>query len=262
MTKRRSPGDQEASGASRAPTLAGALPALGRDTTVAVSLALLIVAYGNLISLPPDSVRTGLDSPFFAGSLALLALLVVWAVRIEGMTLSTLGITPANAGKSALVGATLGAIVILPVVLYFVFPVGLADGIGHEDIEEETWGGFLLWAFVNQPLGTALFEEVLFRGVLLAKMTVAWGQRQALIASSVTFALWHLVINFRTIQNSDVASPAVLAALAQVISLFGVFLGGLFLGLLRQRTHNLAASVTFHWLVVTAMCGTLFLASR
>jgi hypothetical protein len=38
--------------------------------------------------------------------------------------------------------------------------------------------------------------------------------------------------------------------------------GGLFVGLLRQRTANLAGCVVFHWLVVTAMWGTLFLMSR
>ena len=56
--------------------------------------------------------------------------------------------------------------------------------------------------------------------------------------------------------------PPVLAALAQIASLFGLFVGGLFLGLLRQRTGNLAGCMVFHWLVVTAMWGTLFLMSR
>jgi membrane protease YdiL (CAAX protease family) len=255
-------GDQEASTGVRTPVLARAIPVIGRDAAVAVALALLIIAYGNLISLPPDGVRTGFDWVFTPGSLAFLALLVLWAVRIEGMALPTLGITSANAGRSALVGAVLGTVVILPVVLYFVFPLGLSDGIDPEEAREETWGGFLAWAFVHQPVGTAFFEEVLFRGVLLAKMTVAWGQRQALVASSLTFALWHLVINFRTIQGTEVASPAGLAALAQIVSLVGLFAGGLFLGLLRQRTGNLASCIVFHWLVVTAMWGTLFLMSR
>jgi membrane protease YdiL (CAAX protease family) len=245
----------------RPAALAGALPVIRRDTAVAAALALLIILYGNLLSLRPEDIGTALDWALTLGSLALLALVALWAVRVERLPLSALGITRANVGRSALVGVALGAIVILPVVLYFLFPVGLENGIGHEQAEEQTWGAFLLWALVSQPLGTAFFEEVLFRGVLLAKMTVAWGQRQALVASSLTFALWHLVINFRTIQDTDVASPAALAALAQIASLFGVFVGGLFLGLLRQRTGNLAGCVVFHWLVVTAMWGTLFLTS-
>ena len=255
-------GDQEARAAVRPPVLARALPAVGRETAVAVALALLIIAYGNLFSLRPADIGTALDWALTLGSLTFLALLILWAVRSEEMPLPTLGIISANAGRSALVGAALGVVVILPVVLYFIFPLGLEDGIGHEHAEKQTWGGFLLWALASQPVGTVFFEEVLFRGVLLAKMTVAWGQRQALVASSLTFAFWHLVINFRTIQDSDVASPAVLAALAQIASLFGLFVGGLFLGLLRQRTGNLAGCMVFHWLVVTAMWGTLFLISR
>jgi membrane protease YdiL (CAAX protease family) len=255
-------GDQETSSGVRPPALARAAPLIGRDAAIAAILALLIIAYGNLVSLPPDGIRTGFDWAFIPGSLAVLGLLVLWAVKIEGMPLPTLGITSANAGRSALVGATLGAVVILPVVLYFAFPLGLSNGIDPEEVKEETWGGFLSWALVRQPLGTSFFEEVLFRGVLLAKMTVAWGQRQALVASSLTFALWHLVINFRTIQGTEVASPAALAALAQIVSLVGLSAGGLVLGLLRQRTGNLASCVVFHWLVVTAMWGTLFLMSR
>jgi membrane protease YdiL (CAAX protease family) len=255
-------GDEEASARVRLPILARGVSVIRRETAVAVALALLIIAYGNLFSLRPDHIRTAYDWAFILGSLIFLGLLVLWAVRIEGMPLVALGLTSANAGRSALMGAALGAVIILPVVLYFIFPLGLEDGIGYEDLEEETWLGFSLWALVNQPVGTSFFEEVLFRGVLLAKMTVAWGQRQALVASSLTFALWHLVINFRTIQDTEVASPAALAALAQTASLFGLFVGGLFLGLLRQRTGNLAGCIVFHWLVVTAMSGTLFLMSR
>jgi membrane protease YdiL (CAAX protease family) len=255
-------GDHEARPGVRPPALARAIPLIRRDAAIAAILALLIITYGNLVSLPPDGIRTGFDWAFIPSSLAVLGLLVLWAVRIEGMPLPTLGITSVNAGRSALVGAALGAVVILPVVLYFAFPLGLSNGIDPEEVREETWGGFLSWALVRQPLGTSFFEEVLFRGVLLTKMTVAWGQRQALVASSLTFALWHLVINFHTIQGTEVASPAALAALAQLVSLAGLFLGGLFLGLLRQRTGNLAGCVVFHWLVVTTMWGTLFLVSR
>lgn len=262
MTLQPPIGDEEVNIAVRPPVLARALPVIRRETAIALALALLIIAYGNLLSLRPDHIRIAFDWAFILGGLAFLGLLILWAVRNERMPLPALGITSANAGQSALVGTALGVVVVLPVVLYFLFPLGLSDGIGYEDAEEQTWAGFLLWGLLNQPAGTAFFEEVLFRGVLLAKMTVAWGQRQALVASSLTFALWHLVINFRTIQDTDVASPAALAVLAQIVSLFGLFVGGLFLGLLRQRTGNLAGCIVFHWLVVTAMWGTLFLMSR
>jgi membrane protease YdiL (CAAX protease family) len=247
---------------ARPSPLARALPILSRDAAGALALAGLVIVYGNIVSLRPDGWREDYGWAFIAGSLTFLAVLTVWLVRSNGLSLADVGLTRANAGRSALAGAGLAAAIILPVVIYFTFPIGLEDGIDYQDMEEQTWGGFLLWAAVKEPLGTAFFEEALFRGVLLAKMTLAWGARRALLASSLTFALWHLVISYRTIQDTSVAEPAALAVLAFVASLLGVFVGGLFLGLLRQRTGNLAGCFAFHWLTVIAMSGTLFLQSH
>ena len=253
-----------ASVATRPFPLARPVPGLSRHAAAALALAALIIAYGNVVSLRPDAWREDYGWALFAGSLAFVALLLAWLVlrRVGGLSLKDVGLTRTNAGRSALVGAALAAAIILPVVVYFAFPIGVEGGIGYQDMEQKTWGGFLLWAGVKEPLGTAFFEEALFRGVLLAKMTQAWGARWALGASSLTFALWHLVISYRTIQDTNAAEPALLASLAVVASLLGVFVGGLFLGLLRQRTGNLAGCVAFHWLAVIAMSGTLFLQSR
>jgi membrane protease YdiL (CAAX protease family) len=252
----------QAAAVTRPFPLGRAAPTLSRDAAGALALAALIVAYGNTVSLRPDGWREDYGWAFIAGSVTFVALLLVWLVRSSGVSLADVGLTWNNAGRSALVGAGLASAIILPVVAYFAFPIGVEDGIEYQDMEEKTWGGFLLWAGVKEPLGTAFFEEALFRGVLLAKMTLAWGARWALGASSLTFALWHLVISYRTIQDTNASEPALLAVLAVVASLLGVFIGGLFLGLLRQRTGNLAGCVAFHWLAVIAMSGTLFLQSR
>ena len=252
----------QAGAVTRPLALGQAIPILSRHAVGALALAALIIAYGNIVSLRPDAWREDYGWAFIAGSLTFVALLLVWLTRSSGISLADIGFTRANAGRSALVGAGLAAAIILPVVIYLAFPIGVEGGIGYQDMEQKTWDGFLLWAGVKEPLGTAFFEEALFRGVLLAKMTLAWGARWALGASALTFALWHLVVSYRTIQDTNAAEPALLASLASVASLLGVFVGGLFLGLLRQRTGNLAGCVAFHWLTVIAMSGTLFLQSR
>jgi membrane protease YdiL (CAAX protease family) len=253
---------RETGALARPAALMRLVPTVGCDAVGALGLAGLVIAYGNIVSLRPDAWREDYGWAFIAGSLTLVMLLVVWLLRSSGLPLRDIGLTWVNAGRSALVGAGFAAVIILPVVIYFAFPTGLGGRIDYQDMEEKTWGGFLLWAGVKEPLGTAFFEEALFRGVLLAKMTLAWGARWALGCSSLTFALWHVVISYRTIQDTSVAEPALLAALALVASLLGVLVGGLFLGLLRQRTGNLAGCVAFHWLTVVAMSGTLFLTSR
>ncbi len=73
---------------------------------------------------------------------------------------------------------------------------------------------------------------------------------------------WHVVINYRTIQETNVGDDPVLAGLAQVGQLAGLLVGGLFLSFLRQRTGNLSGPIVFHWLIVVAMTATLFALSR
>ncbi len=48
-------------------------------------------------------------------------------------------------------------------------------------------------AAVRAPLGTAIFEEIAFRGVLLAMLARRFGSAWAIAGSSVAFGLWHVV---------------------------------------------------------------------
>lgn len=47
-------------------------------------------------------------------------------------------------------------------------------------------------AAIRVPLGTALAEEVLFRGVLLGLFLAVWDPWPAILASSAAFGLWHV----------------------------------------------------------------------
>lgn len=54
-------------------------------------------------------------------------------------------------------------------------------------------GKFLYHAFLRIPVGTALMEEVAFRGVLLAAMIGVWGTVWGVAVSSVLFGFWHVL---------------------------------------------------------------------
>ena len=51
--------------------------------------------------------------------------------------------------------------------------------------------GLLHRALVGIAIGTALFEEWVFRGVLYAAWLQARGPTEALLVSSAVFGLWH-----------------------------------------------------------------------
>jgi membrane protease YdiL (CAAX protease family) len=244
--------------ASQASGLVGS-PARRRELTAALAFGAFLLVYGNGLSALPDSLRGPFEWMFFLANVTLLPLALAWATRVEGLSFASLGLTRGNALASAGAGAALAALVSIPVVLYFIFPVGVAEGsIDYEEVEDLSMGSFLLWAFFRQPIGTAIFEEVVFRGVLQALMTRAFATGRGILATAATFALWHVVINYRTIQDANIGDSPLLSLLAQVASLGGLLLGGLFLSLLRHRTRNLLGPIVFHWLIAVAMNGTLF----
>jgi membrane protease YdiL (CAAX protease family) len=97
-------------------------------------------------------------------------------------------------------------------------------------------------------VGTALLEEVAFRGVLLAMLTrrlgVAWG----IAGSSLGFGLWHVVPSMDLATANAAVGSVVggLAAWAPVIGMVAAGLAGGFLCLLRIRYDHLVAPLAVH----------------
>ena len=235
-----------------------------RPSRQAIALLLLagaLVLLGNGFSALPKDLQE--HWAVYPGKAFFLATLLLWLSRMEGLGLERLGLTGHRLFRSAGIGAGLAALVSVPVVLYFLFPIGVAGGsIDYQAMEEETVASFLVWALFQQPLGTAVFEEVLFRGGLQALAVRAFDTGRGIGATAATFMLWHIVINYRTVQETNVGDDALLAGLAQVGSAAGLLVGGLFLSVLRWRTDNLVGAIAFHWLTVVAMSYTLFALSR
>jgi membrane protease YdiL (CAAX protease family) len=110
----------------------------------------------------------------------------------------------------------------------------------------------MLTAFVLIPVGTVLFEEVAFRGVLWGLLRRARGTWTATIVSSVLFGLWHIFPSLGlAADNQAVGSTVGSSASGQAVSVLGVVL---FTGLsgavfceLRRRSRSLLASAGLHW---------------
>ena len=114
---------------------------------------------------------------------------------------------------------------------------------------EEFGAGTLIGLFIAMVLGTALFEDGLFRGYVLPQIQFALGDRiageraralTALALCAVIFALWHLPT---ILLNREVSAGAVAGALAYMA------LGGIMLGLLYLRTGRLELAIAGHALV-------------
>ena len=163
------------------------------------------------------------------------------------------GLTRAQWGLGRVTGRAARAAVALVVLTATVMLVGTrVPGVDSAFVDERvsgfTAGQVAFAALVRAPVGTALLEELAFRGVLLAMLTRRWGTIGAVIGSSAAFGLWHLVpalglaadnAAIGTVLGSQPATAAVAAVAA-------AGLAGAFLCWLRIRYDHLVAPLAVH----------------
>ena len=110
--------------------------------------------------------------------------------RRLGLEPDELGSSPQRVRRGLAVGAAAGAVVaggvaVAAVVAPDLFRDPRAEGLSAADVWRET--------AVRIPIGTALFEEALFRGLLMAWLTKHYGARRGLLWSSALFGIWHVL---------------------------------------------------------------------
>ena len=218
-----------------------------RPALVASAVLLL---YNNLVSLVPLETRQ--DFLLYSNlSLTAIALLAAYALDLRP---SDLGLTPRAVARSSLWGLAIGLVLALPPVAFIVLsPFVTGETVQAGDINDLSPGEMALRMAVRIPIGTALTEELVFRGVLFALWQKAAGLGGAVMGTSAVFALWHLVITFGSVADSEVVEGPALIVLGYVGSLLALFIGGLFFALLRWRTGSVAGPFFVHWLTVALM---------
>lgn len=104
------------------------------------------------------------------------------------------------------------------------------------------------------PLGTALLEEVLFRGVLLGMLYVHYGTFQAIVCSSLVFGLWHIFPTVADIEQNEAAAQMVSGSRTRrwgsvALVVFSTTLAGIFFSVVRLWAGSLLAPWLIHWTI-------------
>jgi membrane protease YdiL (CAAX protease family) len=124
-------------------------------------------------------------------------------------------------------------------------------GIGTLEMLYET--------LVRIPLGTALAEEVAFRGVLLGMLLLWVTPRAAVVVSSILFGLWHVLPAVDAIESNpaaDIVSGGVGSVLEVAAQVVATGLAGIVFAQLRARSGSILAPALTHW----ALNGTAYAA--
>jgi len=104
-------------------------------------------------------------------------------------------------------------------------------------------------ALVRIPIGTAFYEEMLFRGVLFGMFARKWAPLWAGLASSALFGLWHILPTIDTLDTNpagdvfDGLVGVIIAAFAAVAATAVVGVGFLWL---RLRANSTVAPILAH----------------
>jgi uncharacterized protein len=209
-----------------------------RRTRLAIGMAGLLAVWNNLVHLHPVVGGVG----YIPVNLALTVGLLV-AGHAAGLDRAALGLARRRLGPSLLAGAAVVGVVALGLAIALLVPA-LRPLLEDGRFADRSTAGITWHALVRVPFGTALLEEVAFRGVLLGLLATLVGTRRAVVLSSLLFGLWHV----RPAWGMAVANGADLGVgLASVAgSVVVTAIAGVAFCWLRLRTGHLAAPVVAH----------------
>jgi membrane protease YdiL (CAAX protease family) len=164
------------------------------------------------------------------------ALVVVGVGRWCGLSNFEMGVRRADVGKGAIVG--LAAAVVVTVVLGMVLAIPLLEVDDITDASDATrWYRTL----VRIPLGTVVFEELLFRSLLFGVVQRLHDARLAVVTTSVLFGFWHVVPAW---ESADGGVPRVVGTV--VVTVVVTTAAGIAFALLRHYSSSVVGPIMAH----------------
>lgn len=206
---------------------------------VALGLSAALLAYSGTVHLIP-----GFNALYVPLSLLATAGLAAVAWRV-GLGLADLGLLRTNVSTGLAWGLAIAAItaglltvaVAVPAVRPLFGDARIA-GIGSDLL--------VYRALIRIPLGTALFEEFAFRGVLLGAWSRVTSAPRAVAASSATFGLWHIRPTIELLEANALATSTLSRVFAVAAAALLTLGAGYLFCLLRIRTESLFAPFVAH----------------
>jgi membrane protease YdiL (CAAX protease family) len=110
-------------------------------------------------------------------------------------------------------------------------------------------GWALFQALVRIPLATALYEEVLFRGIVFGMFVRRYPPLLAAVWTSMLFGFWHILPTIDTLETNpagDLFSGAAGLAIAIAGAVAGTMLAGLGFLLVRLYANSTVAAILAH----------------
>lgn len=209
-----------------------------RDTAFAVASCAILAAYNNVIAAQPWHRRWYTPINACAAGAALSA------AAASGLTAADVGLGP-GAWRPGRPGSRLAAAVAAALLGAAVLPA-TRPLLNDKRITTLTGRALSYQVAVRIPVGTVLWEETAFRGVLQAALRRVMSERASIAVTSGVFGVWHIRPTGAALRVNGLAGDRK-QAMAGIVAVVAVTTsGGALLSWLRARSGSLAAPVLLH----------------
>jgi membrane protease YdiL (CAAX protease family) len=209
-----------------------------RDVAFALASCVALGAYNNVINRHPWHYQRYVTLNACATGVT------VAAAAASGLTAADMGFGRAEwspgwlgIGAAALVGAGWIVVATVPATR----PV-----LNDKRITSLDGRAVAYQAVVRIPIGTVLWEEVAFRGVLQAALRRILPETAAIAATSAVFGVWHIRPTLQALRVNGLASNRGQVAARVAAGVAATAAGGALLSWLRARSGSLTAPVLVH----------------
>ena len=186
----------------------------------------------------------GYPQSYVTVNLAATGLLLGWA-RVVGLTWQDMGFDPRRARAGLRWGGACSAVVAAGYTVGLMVPAVrplLADArLAGADAAELAYQ-----TLVRIPLGTVLWEETAFRGVLLAALMRVLPPRAAVAVSAALFGFWHIRPTVSAATANDLTDGVPGLVVAVLLGCASTAAAGVLFAWLRLRSGSLLAPVLLH----------------
>lgn len=195
------------------------------------------------------------EKAYVTGNLIVTSTLLAIA-RSAGLDRDDIGLQPGDLRSGASLGLAATITSLLTAVVAARLP-SLNARLRDQRLPAESLPDVVRRALIRFPIGTALFEEVAFRGVLPPLLSRDDAGVSGDARSALVFALWHLIPTHQALRVNNVGQTRLVRLAGTLVGAMAAGVAGYALSRVRRRTGSLLAS----WLIHSSVNAGSYLAT-
>ncbi len=212
---------------------------MSRKLSTALIASCVVLLAANLVG------NLWLSPALYLPANAVAAVVLLWLVARAGVQAHDLGLSSQRAARGLTVGAAVAAVVVGILLIGAALPA-TRSFFEDQRAADMSLGILAYHALIRIPLGTAVFEELAFRGILYGLGKRLWSAPRAALLSAALFGLWHVAPLLNVVDRNAGVADAAPTGVAVAGGVLGASIAGLFLTWVRERSDSLIAPIVVH----------------